>query len=314
MQEKNIIANTYWADNERFADIMNVGLFQKKVLTAEQLSERDGYLGRVKQRQKESDLQRNRDVTKKSAFGTNFVIVSAENQDSIHYAMPVRIMGYEFMEYNRQLKELKALHDKKKDLYGAEFLSGLSADDKLHAVCTLVIYYGKEPWTGSTCLTDMLDFSEIPEEIRDIVADYPIHVIDARRFEDSEKLETEARLFFGMLQRDEDADSWQEYVNENKEGFQILSTDTYDAIATFTKMGQMLDTKEMYEDENGGCDMCKAMEDLIARGEARGEVLGENRILMLIQKMTTDEMLDQIPRITTDTEFCKEMLKKYNIS
>ena len=114
MQEKNIIANTYWADNERFADIMNVGLFQKKVLTAEQLSERDGYLGRVKQRQKESDLQRNRDVTKKSAFGTNFVIVSAENQDSIHYAMPVRIMGYEFMEYNRQLKELKALHDKKR--------------------------------------------------------------------------------------------------------------------------------------------------------------------------------------------------------
>lgn len=145
MQEKNIIASTYWADNERFADIMNVGLFQKKVLTAEQLSEKDGYLGRVKQRQKESDLQRYRDVTKKAAYGTNFVIVSAENQESIHYAMPVRIMGYEFMEYNRQLKELQTLHDKKKDLHGAEFLSGLSADDKLQAVCTLVIYYGKEP-------------------------------------------------------------------------------------------------------------------------------------------------------------------------
>ena len=85
----------------------------------------------------------------------------------------------------------------------------------------------------------MLDFSEIPEVIRDIIANYPIHVIDARRFEDSEQLETEARFFFGMLQRDEDADSWQEYVNENREGFQNLSTDTYDAIATFTKMGHL---------------------------------------------------------------------------
>lgn len=309
MQEKNVIANTYWADNERFADIMNVGLFQKKVLTAEQLSERDGYLGRVKQRQNESDLQRNRDVTKKAAYGTNFVIVSAENQDSIHYAMPVRIMGYEFMEYNRQLKELKALHDKKKDLYGAEFLSGLSADDKLHAVCTLVIYYGKEPWTGSTCLTDMLDFSEIPEEIRDIVADYPIHVIDARRFEDSEKLETEARLFFGMLQRDEDADSWQEYVNENREGFQNLSTDTYDAIATFTKMGQMLDTKETYEDGNGGCDMCKAMEDLIARGEAQGE----EKLSKLITILMKQNLLQDIELATSDKQAREKMYIQYGI-
>ena len=35
MQEKNIIANNYWSDNERFADVINVGMFQaKKVLSA----------------------------------------------------------------------------------------------------------------------------------------------------------------------------------------------------------------------------------------------------------------------------------------
>lgn len=86
MQEKNIIANTYWANNERFADVMNVGMFQEKVLSAEQLSERDGYLGHVEKQKEDSGIQRNRDVTKKAAFGTNFVIITTENQSDIHYA------------------------------------------------------------------------------------------------------------------------------------------------------------------------------------------------------------------------------------
>ena len=42
MQEENITTNTYRADNERFADIMNVGMFQsKKVLSADKLKEVD---------------------------------------------------------------------------------------------------------------------------------------------------------------------------------------------------------------------------------------------------------------------------------
>ena len=44
MQEENITTNIYWADNERFADIMNVGMFQsKKVLSADKLKEVDSY-------------------------------------------------------------------------------------------------------------------------------------------------------------------------------------------------------------------------------------------------------------------------------
>lgn len=45
MQEKNIITNAYWSDNERFADIINVGIFKaKKVLSAEKLEEVNGIL------------------------------------------------------------------------------------------------------------------------------------------------------------------------------------------------------------------------------------------------------------------------------
>lgn len=309
MQEKNIIANTYWADNERFADVMNVGMFQEKVLTAEQLSEREGYLGYVEKEKHDSSIQRSRDVTKKAAFGTNFVILTTENQNDIHFAMPVRIMGYEFLDYNRQLKEIKAAHEKKKDLHGAEYLSGFSRDDKLQPVCTLVIYYGKEPWTGPTSLSEMLDLDELPEAVKNMVADYPIHIIEARRFKDSEKLETDARLFFGMIQRDENADELAKYVEENKDAFQNISSDTYDAIATFTKTGKFLDNKDKYLGKEGDVDMCKAMDDLIKRGEERGE----NKMIKLIQCMVADGSSDLIPRIAEETDFCKKMYAKYGI-
>jgi len=309
VQEKNIIANTYWANNERFADVMNVGMFQEKVLTAEQLSERDGYLGHVEKDKDDSSIQRSRDVTKKAAFGTNFIILTTENQSDIHYAMPVRVMGYEFLDYNRQLKEIKAVHDKKKDLHGAEYLSGFSKGDKLHAVCTLVIYYGKNPWTGPTRLSEMLDLSELPEAARNMVVDYPIHIIDARRFKDSEKLETDARLFFGMIQRDENADEWAKYVEENREAFQNISTDTYDAIATFTRTGKFLDNKHKYMSEEGDVDMCKAMDDLIKRGEESGKM----KIIKLIQCMAADGLSNLIPKIAEETDFCEKMFAKYDI-
>jgi len=308
VQEKNIVANTYWADNERFADVINVGMFQaKKVLSAEQLSERDGYLAHAKKKQ--DSIQRYRDVTKKADFGTNFMIIGIENQSELHLAMPDRVMGYEFMNYNKQLKEIKAYHDKKKDLTGIELLSGISREEKLQAVCTLVIYYGKEPWTGPTRLSEMLDFGDLPEEVRSVVADYPIHVLDVRRFEDSEKLETEARLFFGMLQRDEDTDKCEAYWEENKEAFQNLSDDTYEAIVTFTNSEQLLEDKKNNMNEEGGIDMCKAFEGMILKAEERCE----KKMMRLIQCMTEDGDLESIPRIASEPSFYQEMLQKYHL-
>jgi hypothetical protein len=67
VQEKNIIANNYWSDNERFADVINVGMFQaKKVLSANKLSECDGYLGHLEKKRKSESIQKYRDVSKKA--------------------------------------------------------------------------------------------------------------------------------------------------------------------------------------------------------------------------------------------------------
>ena len=59
--------------------------------------------------------------------------------------------------------------------------------------------------------------------------------------------------------------------------------------------------------------MCKAMEDLMARSEASGQEKTRIKFITLIQNMTADGMVDQIPRIATEPEYCEAMFKKYNI-
>lgn len=215
---------------------------------------------------KKTGVQKYRDVVKKAAFDANFVIVGIENQTDIHYAMPVRVMGYDFLNYDKQLKEIKRLHRKNKDLTDAEFVSGFSKEDKLSPICTLVLYYGEEPWDGPTRLSELLSFEGLPDEVREVIADYPIHVIDMRRFEDSEKLETDARLLFGVMQRDGNVDELEVYRAENEEAFQNISDDTYEVIATLTKSEEFLDLKEESRNEKGGVNVCEAFRQLKERG------------------------------------------------
>ena len=39
---------------------------------------------------------------KSSVFGVQFVLLGLENQEHIHYAMPMRVMGYDYGTYKKQ--------------------------------------------------------------------------------------------------------------------------------------------------------------------------------------------------------------------
>lgn len=109
----------------------------------------------------------------------------------------------------------------------------------------------------------------------------------------------------GILQRDEEAGKCIEYWEENKEAFQNLSGDTYEAIVTLTSSGQLLEDKKTYMNDEGGIDMCKAFEGMI--------LMGEQKMMRLIQCMTEAGEVELIPRIASEPSFYQEMLKKYHI-
>ena len=90
----DIVLKNFWKDNAHFADLFNAVLFDgEQKLHPEDLREADVDLSSVlKFNGHIETIQRLRDVVKKTAYGMDFVIWGIENQQKIHYAMPLRHM------------------------------------------------------------------------------------------------------------------------------------------------------------------------------------------------------------------------------
>lgn len=130
-----------------------------------------------------------------------------------------------------------------KDLGGAEYLSGFGREDRLVPVFTAVIYFGEEKWDGPTRLKEMMDLDMVPEEVRGKIADYPIHLIDVRRYPHAERFRTDLRLVFGFLQRASEPKALTGFIGENTKEFSSLTEDTYDMIAVMSGTGELTKLK-----------------------------------------------------------------------
>lgn len=173
---------TYWRQNEEFADLFNAYLYGgKQIIIADELEEQDtDASGIIEIGETKESVKGARDVIKvaKRFHGVEYAVLAVENQEGIHYAMPIRVMGYDYYTYNKQYREKKAEYKSKKEkLKGNEFLSGIKKKDRFLPVITLVLYYGEEAWNGPKSLHDMLD---IPREIKEYVSDYQLHIIEIR--------------------------------------------------------------------------------------------------------------------------------------
>lgn len=79
---------------------------------------------------------------------------------------------------------------------------------------------------------------------------------------------------FDFIRYSNDADKLRELV-ENDSEFRHLAEVAYDVIAQYAKVPKLLEQKENSAGKDRKADMCKALKELIANGEARGEVQGE---------------------------------------
>lgn len=180
----DIVLKNYWHNNDRFADFFNALLFEgKQVIKPEELEDEDTEESSILEHgEYVKSIQASRDnikIQKKStAYGIEFVMLGMESQEHIHYAMPMRVMGYDYGVYKKQYdinaekcKSLKGLDEN-------EFLSRMRKTDRFTAVITVVIYYGEKPWDAARTLHEMLD---IPEEMRKYVNDYKMMLVEARQ-------------------------------------------------------------------------------------------------------------------------------------
>ena len=103
-----------------------------------------------RQSTKKEIIQKYRDHLKSAAImedgETAYVLLGIENQTDVNYAMPVRNMLYDALQYVRQVSRIADVHRSQKgkaehkNATGAEFISGFHKNDKLIPVITLVLF------------------------------------------------------------------------------------------------------------------------------------------------------------------------------
>ena len=110
-------------------------------------------------------------------MGVEFVLLGLESQEHIHYALPMRVMGYDYATYKKQYNSNAQKYKNSEGLSEDEYLSRTKKTDKFIPVITAVVYYGEKEWDGAKSLHGML---KIPEKMTKYVNDYKIHLVEAK--------------------------------------------------------------------------------------------------------------------------------------
>ena len=121
-------------------------------------------------------IDRTRDMIKKYEDGY-IILIGIENQSQVDETMPIRLLGYDFINYMNQQKvfyrdyKLITKHNKKypKDKKKLPKL-------ELYPVMSIVINYGERRWNKSTTLKGMM--KKIPKVFEGYINDWEIKVVD----------------------------------------------------------------------------------------------------------------------------------------
>ena len=119
----------------------------------------------------------------------------------------------------------------------------------------------------------MLDFTDIPEELKQLVSDYKINLVEIRKLEDTSVFKTDVRQVFDFIRCSNDKHALKKLV-ETDDYYKNMEEDAFDVAVQYTNATELIEAKEYYEKEDG-VEMCQALTELLAdeREEGREEGL-----------------------------------------
>ena len=297
----DIVLKNFWKDNAHFADLFNAVLFDgEQKLHPEDLREADVDLSSVlKFNGHIETIQRLRDVVKKTAYGMDFVIWGIENQQKIHYAMPLRHMIEDALSYLKEYNEIaKKNLDEKTTNTKDEFLSRFKKTDRLHPVIALCIYYGEKEWDGATSLKEIL---ELPDYLENLVPDYKMNLLQLRNSEnlkfknkDVQTIFDVSRLIYGK--------NYGKITSIYKD--QNLTNELGIVIGAITGSQELINYAAS-EKEGGQFNMCTALDELIESGKEK--LLTEMVEKKLAKNKTPDTIADELE---TDISIINNIIEK----
>ena len=291
------VTKAYMKDNSVFADAFNYLIYGgEAVVDPKQLQELDTTeialpFGSQDEdgKQLEEAVQKYRDVLKSAIIKQDdeaaYILLEIENQTDIHYAMPVRNIIYDALQYGKQVADIAAKHrasegDSKGHSRG-EYLSGFYKEDKITPVITLVLHFGANEWDGPLSLHEMMAVKN--KNLLNFVQDYQIHLIDPAKLsaEDLKRFSSSLREVIGYIKYSKDKKRLSEFLTDNTP----------------------LDIPEDAE----VIDVCKAVEEMMNESEERGELrmlvkqVKKGRITIEQAAEDANMSVEQFKRVMDDT-------------
>ena len=210
-------------------------------------------------------VQRTRDIIKSVTAMTDrrraYLVLAIENQSNIHYAMAVKNMVYDALQYAKQVEKAIVSHKKSGDYKGAgsdEYLSGFMKTDWLMPIITLVIYFDSKKWDGPMSIHEM--FREKDTSILSFIPDYRINLIAPAEIADDEfnKFRTTLKEVLTFIKYSKDADNLTNAINRD-EKFHHLGRDEVNVLNACVNANLSMNENEEE------CDMCLALQTIAER-------------------------------------------------
>lgn len=267
--------------NDVFADIYNVLVFEKKVINENRL--RDGTTESVYKAEDGVYREQRRDVMKTylDEYHMELAFIGIDNQTSVDRYIPVRVLGYDYAKYRRQMDEKRF---------------------PLLPVITLVLNMSDRRWSGCKSLADI---TKVPAEFEPFFQDYKVMVVDVAFLEDEviERFTSDFKLvakFFKnkRLKKKE--------LNDTTEIRHV--TEFIDFVSAFTNDARYKAAKEYLNDmrmKGERVSMCYVFDELCE--------MGENRMGKLINYLLENGMTEEIKEAIENREVRRRMYEKYGI-
>ena len=209
-----------------------------------------------------------------------YILLGIENQTDIHYAMPVRNMIYDALQYGKQVADTAVRHRKNYKKFrkhtSGEYLSGFYKEDVLKPVVTLVIHFGADEWDAPLSLHEMMGSQN--KKLMRYIQDYQIHLIDPAKLtqEDLNKFTSSLREVIEYIKYSKDKEKLSRILKNNSR--MLIDREAALVIKAITNTAIEISEKEEK------IDMCKAIDDMLSEREAKGEIrgieIGEFRMLV----------------------------------
>ena len=297
MGSKDTITKDYINDPYIFADAFNYFLYNgEPVILPEKLHPLDTTVTGVPYGADDAavPVQKFRDSMKYFSGMEDgaaiYLLLGVELQSEVHYAMPVKDMVYDALQYAYQVEEAAKSHrrerKRKKGMQSenvkkpnsGEYLSGFYKEDRLLPVITLVVYFSLDKWDGPVCLHEMLAVTD--EKLLRFIPDYKINLItpEGLNGEKLNQFQTSLREVLLFIKYSKDKEKLYELV-KNDERFHRIDRKAGRVISTVTGTRINMDESEKT------IDMCKAIQDLQDEAMLVGIQNGiEEMVLRMLKK------------------------------